>query len=105
MSMKSTMKSCFKFMGKHMKTLYKFAKRNQKELKLILTPFTAAAFISFAFIGFLMDHTMNPYLVAFSKFMTMAMISILLLYCIWDLARSVLFTPFMKIVEREKENI
>ncbi|MFP3725784.1 hypothetical protein U8V72_11340 [Priestia filamentosa] len=102
--LKSSTKKSYHFMKKHIKSLYKFARRNQRELKLIATPFASVTFVAFAFTGFLMNNVLNPYFVGFSRFMVGVMVTFLLLYCIWDLAKQILFTPFRRIVEREKEN-
>lgn len=100
--LKSLSVHTYNFLEKNISALYKFTKRNKKELKVIATPFSAIAFMFFAFSGFLMNDIMNSYFVVLSKIITVAMISCLLLYCIWDLLKSILLIPLKLIFNRER---
>ncbi|MDA1674559.1 MULTISPECIES: hypothetical protein [Bacillus cereus group] len=83
--------------------IFNFAKRNKKAIKYVSGPFVTMLFIFFAFSGFLMNDIMHPYFIAVSKVVTMFLACILLLYCIWDLIKSILIGPITDVFEREKD--
>lgn len=88
----------------HIQSAFRFVKRNITDLKVMTAPIITITFLFFAFTGFLMNEQLNTVFVMTSRIITLLFVSTLLLYCIYDLIKSIFVTPFKNIVNREKGN-